>query len=50
LECGNYIKLGKVKLRLKELVEEQRDEKDVTSREIHSLSMHQELADVKSVS
>jgi hypothetical protein len=47
LDHGTYIKLGKVKLRLKEVVEE---EKEMTERDMKSNSQHFDLLEVKSVS
>jgi E3 ubiquitin-protein ligase DOA10 len=46
LDNGTYIKLGKVKLRLKEVVEE---EKEMTERD-NSKSLHPDLLEVKSMS
>lgn len=47
LACGTYIKLGKVKLRLKEIIEQ---EKEMTERDIKSKSMNVDLLEVKSIS
>ena len=48
LDNGTYVKLGKVKLRLKEVIEE---EKEMTERDLKSNSLHyDQLIEVKSVS
>ena len=50
LEIGSMVKIGKVKLRLKEIVEEEKEltEKDFKSQSIYMQEL--ELAEVKSIS